>query len=754
MKKDLFETQNGIGAKKIGVFNADFIDTSSLDWVELFSGFDRLYAITYSSSIGFMRQLFEKYEYSEVIFGYPEVMGASQRRLSSLQLHALKKVCTDDNVLQIIELMEKERVRMFVSNDMKSHEKLFLLKSEDKYRVIIGSANMSYSAFNGVQREIICVLDGEKAFDAFFAHYVSFREKCTSYVNPEKIRKAIENAEDYSGDIENAPIIEEVLRSGKPKIFEETEDVDIQDDTYFDVDERLFGTSDASKNNEYTGKAQRNNGLRKYFITPESARRVIESSQVNEAILPSMTIDLENRSVMIGQKYMNLNPDQEGVRRAVSLVLSHFSGWNVIKNSDRLKKTFWKLMVWYFCSPFIPKLRYLAETHGRDINFKYPSFLLVYGDSNCGKTKFLEFLFRLMTGADAVIKDGPVTTAGKLKKYKIHCKNLPLNIDEVSISRFSSYRELIKQDYFGRNNKRDSYAPIVFVSNEVPAVSIDIRKRCIVCRIDSSMEFSDTINNDSFYQRLELAKQNTALYGEYIKRMLPEVYALSQMIRGKEDNSDINILSISSRILSDIFKEYSDNTPPYVRELSLVGDYFDAMEMGHNARETLKIGLKIEPELFYIDHNENVLVYKDPNNDNKRLKNIQKELPVEWDAKIGLGSLMMNLEAAGKDLPLEKVFNRKGRKVTGQDLLILSLKAEPSQFYVNESDNLLIFKTLNGDIKRLEEIQKELPSDWNATLTLNSLTVSLEKAKEILNLDNIQRIGKDKFMKKLFNKWF
>jgi len=293
MKKDLFDSQNGIGAKKIGVFNAEFVDSSSMDWVEMFSGYKKLYAITYSSSIGFMRQLFDKFDYSEVIFGYPEVMGTSQRRLTSLQLHALKKICSDNNVLHLVELMEDERVRMFVSDDAKSHEKLFLLKADEKYRVIIGSANMSYSAFNGVQREIICVMDGQKAFEAFFAHYSVFRDKCTSSVNPQKIRKAIENSEDFSGDAGNAPVIDEVLSSGKAKTFEETDEQETQDETYFDVDEKLFGASDISKNNEFDGKAQISNGYKRYFITPESARRTVENSQFNEAVLPSMVMNFK-----------------------------------------------------------------------------------------------------------------------------------------------------------------------------------------------------------------------------------------------------------------------------------------------------------------------------------------------------------------------------------------------------------------------------------------------------------------------------
>ena len=760
MKKDLFENQQGVGAKKINIFNAQFLNIQSLDWTELFNGFEELYVITYSSSIRFMRQLFERFSYVETIFGFPEVMGTSQKRLSSLQLSVLKTLTSDKNVLRLADLMDKRRVRLFVSNDVKSHEKLFILKGKDKYRVIIGSANMSFSAFNGVQREIVCMMEGKDAYETFMNLFVSIRDLCTSPVFPDKIRKAAETGEDIAGDLGNAPIIDDVLRNDKTKEFEETDDQDTTTEDYvFDIEDKLFGDSDPLKNNELAEKPKKLNGYRKSYITPKSARIAVQRANEQkdkDIILPSMEIDYEKGTINIHSNFMDLNPKSDDIMEAVHLVLNYFSGWDIVnKDADRLKRTYWKLLVWYFAAPFIPRLRYLAENNGRDINFKYPTYILLYGRSNCGKSKFLDFMTRLMTGHKALIREGNSVTASKLRKEKAGCKNLPLNIDELSVSRWNSYcKTLIKEDYFGSTLKKDSYAPIAFVSNDVVSVALDIRKRCVVCRLDSNIELSKTIGNEKFMIWLESALDNTALYREYASRMMYESNRLAELINNKNDKPEDNILHISSVILKEIFEEYSGNIvlPSFVRELSLAGDYFDALEMGCNAKETLEIGLKIEPDLFSIDYKENLLIYRNPNYDAKKLQRISLELPVEWDAKVGMGALAMNYKEAGKVLQLDGVTNKKGQERSGIDQLRVSLQVEPDLFTINEKDGLLIFKTLNGDVSRLIEIQKELPDDWESTLTLNSLVVSLEKAKEYLDLKDVQRYKGPSIIERLFNK--
>ena len=54
---------------RLDVAKLDYLSSESMTWQELFGGFDRMRAITYSSGIGFVYQLIEMFKDVEVIFG-------------------------------------------------------------------------------------------------------------------------------------------------------------------------------------------------------------------------------------------------------------------------------------------------------------------------------------------------------------------------------------------------------------------------------------------------------------------------------------------------------------------------------------------------------------------------------------------------------------------------------------------------------------------------------------------------------------
>ena len=67
---------------------------------------------------------------------------------------------------KLAERVENGTLHLFVARDILSHEKIYLLSAKDgRKRVIMGSANMSAAAFEGRQRENICYMDGDEAFD-------------------------------------------------------------------------------------------------------------------------------------------------------------------------------------------------------------------------------------------------------------------------------------------------------------------------------------------------------------------------------------------------------------------------------------------------------------------------------------------------------------------------------------------------------------------------------------------------------------
>lgn len=148
------------------VVKETFAESEKKTWIELFDGYDELYAITFSSGLGFVCNLLKKFEYAEVIFGQENIIGKGLATVMAVETALVEQITKSIFAVELSERIEDETLRLFVSRATKSHEKIFCLRSKDgRTRVITGSANMSRSAFEGYQRENIVYFDDEAAFD-------------------------------------------------------------------------------------------------------------------------------------------------------------------------------------------------------------------------------------------------------------------------------------------------------------------------------------------------------------------------------------------------------------------------------------------------------------------------------------------------------------------------------------------------------------------------------------------------------------
>ena len=143
---------------RLDVVKLDYVESDSLTWRELFAGFNRMRAITFSSGIGFVYQLLGLFKDAEIIFGCEEVMSYTLQEIMAYQAKLMERIRKTDSVSKekMIARVEDGSVRLYVARYRLSHEKLYLLEADDgRRRVIFGSANMSFNAFGGRQREII-----------------------------------------------------------------------------------------------------------------------------------------------------------------------------------------------------------------------------------------------------------------------------------------------------------------------------------------------------------------------------------------------------------------------------------------------------------------------------------------------------------------------------------------------------------------------------------------------------------------------
>ena len=187
-EQQTMENLDGVkDSNHLDVVKLKYESCESLTWQDLFSGFDDLYAITYSSGIGFVCKLLDHFEQAEIIFGCEDVMDYSMQSIMAYQCKLIERM-RNGAYKKLSDRVGNGTLHLYVARDVLSHEKIYLLSAKDgRKRVVMGSANMSASAFEGRQRENICYMDGDEAFDWYMECYQTLKEKSTDEVGKSSI---------------------------------------------------------------------------------------------------------------------------------------------------------------------------------------------------------------------------------------------------------------------------------------------------------------------------------------------------------------------------------------------------------------------------------------------------------------------------------------------------------------------------------------------------------------------------------------
>lgn len=86
------KTKVSISTQALNVVKAVYADTVETNWEELFDGFDRLYAITFSSGIEFVNKVINKFSYAEVVFGCEKIIANDIAAIMSVQIDSVQRL--------------------------------------------------------------------------------------------------------------------------------------------------------------------------------------------------------------------------------------------------------------------------------------------------------------------------------------------------------------------------------------------------------------------------------------------------------------------------------------------------------------------------------------------------------------------------------------------------------------------------------------------------------------------------------------
>ena len=639
-EQQTMENLDGVkDSNHLDVVKLKYESCESLMWQDLFSGFDDLYAITYSSGIGFVCKLLDHFEQAEIIFGCEDVMDYSMQSIMAYQYLQIDRIRKSNAYSKILNRVSDGTLHLYVARDVLSHEKIYLLSAKDgRKRVVMGSANMSASAFEGHQRENICYMDGDEAFDWYMECYQTLKEKSTDEIGKSSILCA-----DDGEHLDELPIAKTV-RVKKAVVIQPVSE-EQKEEVRFALDVKGL----AAKFKPCVPKPDKKG---KVMLSPDKVRiirkRMVESKTLEKeqrSEYPQLDVELDEGCVTLNDQRLDLMPSKAEVEKDVELFLRYMDGYEKFHGDHAgMQLRYYEFANWFFCSPFMACMRDMAVRYNQN-TLPYPVFGLVYGQSKAGKTSFLETLLKMMIGQKTKIS-APDFTRSSIDSLKQTVHGAPIIVDDLTNDRFKQHAiETIKNDDFGIAEHLVNYPAVVISANEdVKAVASEVIRRTVICRVQAGLTNTEVMSSNIV--RTVQREIGTAFYREYLRRMLDLVPELLEQMKDDEQDSAPDILKTSSQVLMEIFEEYGpEKLPEYIRTLSLE-DYFSEKVTGGYAIKIIRDAWKTSRDSFEIYPRANELCYNA--GVNYEADRILKELPETLEVRKSRDCLVMNLEEAQK----------------------------------------------------------------------------------------------------------
>jgi hypothetical protein len=616
----------------------DFVGAEEMRWEELFEGFDKLYAITYSSGIAFICALLKHFQYAEVIFGFEDVISYDLQEIIAYQFKTIERLRNESDKAKtdMLARIDQEELRLYVAKKKLSHEKIYLLEAADgRKRVVMGSANMSYAAFSGRQRENICYVDGDRAFDWYKHSFDELRETSSDNIP----RRALQIA-DMNENIDEIPVLQTV-KIKKAMIIEP--EIEAKDDVRFILDAKAL----AKKLGPYMPASSKKGST---VLSPEvvlqTKRRVVGANiKEKEARQerPQLVIDLLTGSVKLNEQSVDLNPSQEEIGHDVSLFIEYMQGFlRFHGDAINMQLKYYAFANWFFASPFMAAMRNLAVKYNQNL-LPYPVFGLVYGKSKAGKTSFLGTLLKMMIGQKPKMAAIDFTRSN-IDGLKRIVQGAPIIVDDLTQVRFNQHAvETIKNDDFGVAEDLSNYPAVVISANEdVKAVAPEIIRRTVLCHVEAGLKNTELMKT-SIVRRVQNSI-GTAMYREYLRRMLYVVPQLVDEIKDDESEGPPDILARSSKILYGLITEhFAHQVPSYVRTLTLE-DYFGEKATGSQVIKKIETAWQTNRKAFDVNRKYSQLIYNA--GQTYEADRIIKELPEDLEATRSRECVVMDLDAA------------------------------------------------------------------------------------------------------------
>lgn len=529
--------------------------------LDLFRGYDRLRAVTYSVSLSMIHRLLTTMDFNEfsVIFGSEKLVTGTVEDIVNFQ-NAIPQLVSEaflgiggvdsDRAQPILDSIASGTGEFLKMKDKVVHSKIYLLDGKRGRRVMVGSANMSEMAFSGRQGEVMLAFDDSTfMWDHCERKFTDLRELATS---------EIQLAPTTPGEIVNVDqigLFNDVAKEKKPVKIYVPSDIDdspgsverlgvLQDAAYPTLDIALQGVKPDKK------------GIVEF--TPAIVEKVkknvmlAQPKKADRQSLLSLRYSPDGRFIFndgVVERPMEFDP----IQADADLITTYINNYAQFgSGGEDMQANYFALMAWMYFTPFISRVRgYEIAAHNAGYRGNTKLAAILYGEPSCGKTNVVQLLFTSMFNAYKPFTDDDFTTR-KVTQYQTGL--FPLFYDDISKKRFGAAgagTNIIKRlDHIAQ---RAAEYPCIVVSlnhdtYELPSV---VLKRSLAIYTDTPLPLDDKELTDKMENSANQIHNRigTAFFREYLYRMN------DKLSDNPADYDNFDYLEESSTLIVDIFRQ-------------------------------------------------------------------------------------------------------------------------------------------------------------------------------------------------------
>lgn len=407
------------------------------------------------------------------------------------------------------------------------------------------SAQFSETAWAGRQLENYVICDDKECYDVYMQQFIDLRDNHCG-----NIAKHSVFIDEDSENIDELPIMKQINKQGVMLI-------DVSDVKPEDVEYGFFMKKAISDMAKLLARPKHDkNGL--IEIKADKAKKIAVTAKKNSKEkkemrreYPQFVLDWENCTVVYNNHLWDLDPDQKDVEHDAKLLAMHMAGFNsklFVGDVGDLRIAYWKVLNYMFLSPFIAKIRYDI---GNDDWLRFvPMYLLLCGESDAGKTRFVQLVQKMMFNEKRPFLKGNYFSPNNAAELKVSTKGYPIIIDELTSSYWKYANDIVKNDIDLIENHMINHSCFILICNHLNNVKPEITKRVMIINPECRMNSDEATRN---HNKLTLIQNNmtNALYRRYIAMMFERLPKVLGQIRTKMPD----VWNISSIALHEIFSE-------------------------------------------------------------------------------------------------------------------------------------------------------------------------------------------------------